>query len=326
MNYSKELLPQDKAKEILKEFKTEEEYTNFHFKESFDRFHNRTDNSIDLSKFYKKMRNLILLLFVIIYPVMNSLEKPIETKKSENITSKLDVKILKYYNDNQLSDWNILRKNLAESIYKVHGDYNMYDSYCKVLNCESNGWKNSRNPKSSASGLFQCMRATFSDIKTRHGFPIDYNKFSKLSEKGKSTFFASMKARHGFSFTYNDFKKLDESEKFKKYNSLKNEHDIKITFDKFRELSLKEQATYFDEYLSLYKNKARLINTNADQKTRLVYAYLMVLKPSAVGKKWDEAVFKSGDADYAPNKGIPHTNGVIKVSDVYKFCTKKFNK
>jgi len=270
MNYSKELLPQDKAKEILKEFKTEEDYINFHFKESFDRFHNRTDNSIELSKFYKKMRNLILLLFVIIYPVMNSLEKPTETKKSENITSKLDVKILKYYNDNQLSDWNILRKNLAESIYKVHGDYNMYDSYCKVLNCESNGWKNSRNPKSSASGLFQCMRATFKDMRNRH--------------------------------------------------------DIKITFDKFRELSLKEQATYFDEYLSLYKNKARLINTNADQKTRLVYAYLMVLKPSAVGKKWDEAVFKSGDVDYAPNKGIPHTNGVIKVSDVYKFCTKKFNK
>lgn len=270
MSCSKELSQLNKAKEILKDFKTEEDYVSFHLKESFDRFHNRTDNSIELSKYYKKMKNLLLLLFVIIYPVMNSLEKPTETKKSENITSKIDVKILKYYNDNQLSDWNILRKNLAESIYKVHGDYNMYDSYCKVLNCESAGWKNSRNPKSSASGLFQCMRATFKDMRTKH--------------------------------------------------------DISITFDKFRNLPLKEQARYFDEYLLLYKHKAKLINTNADQRTRLVYAYLMVLKPSAVGKKWNDTVFKLGDIDYAPNKGIPHSNGVIRVSDVYKFCTKKINK
>jgi len=208
------------------------------------------------------MKILLILLTLFVF----------NKKSNQNYTKikeKIPVQVLKFYKDEQLSDWNILRKNLSESIYKVHGDYNMYDSYCKVLNCESDGWRNARNPKSSASGLFQCMRSTYTDMKKKH--------------------------------------------------------NLQLSFNEFRSLPLKEQAKFFDKYLQLYKNKAKLINTKSDQKTRLVYAYLMVLKPSCVGKKWDDPVFTKGNPDYIPNSGIKHNNGVIKISDVYNFAIRKFN-
>lgn len=183
------------------------------------------------------------------------------------ITQPVKIDVLVHLPYNLMSDWNQLRYNLAQSVKNVHGNLKLYDNYCKVLNCESDGWTNARNPKSSASGLFQCMASTFKE----------------MQRKG-----------------------------------------VKITFNQFRRLALKDQARYFDEYLLLYPNKVRVINPNADKQTRQVYAYLMVLKPSCVGKLWNEPVFKRGQGDYNPNKGIPHSNGVITVKDIYKFCLKRF--
>ena len=183
------------------------------------------------------------------------------------ITAPVKIDVLVCLPYNMLSDWNQLRYNLAQSVKNVHGNLKMYDNYCKVLNCESDGWTNARNPKRSASGLFQCMASTFEEMR----------------RKG-----------------------------------------VKITFNQFRRLPLKEQAKYFDEYLNLYEHKARVINPNADKQTRQVYAYLMVLKPSCVGKKWNEPVFKKGQNDYNPNKGIPHSGNTITVKDIYKFCLKRF--
>lgn len=183
-----------------------------------------------------------------------------------NTTVKIETLVCLPYH--MMSDWNQLRYNLAVSIRSVHGNLKMYDNYCKVLNCESDGWTNARNPKSSASGLFQCMKSTFEEMRKRQG--------------------------------------------------------VKITFQQFRNLPLKEQAKYFDEYLRLYPNKLAVINPNSDQATRQVYAYLMVLKPSGVGKLWNDAVFKRGQVDYVPNKGIPHSNGVITVKNIYQFCKRRF--
>lgn len=168
----------------------------------------------------------------------------------------------------KLSEWQQLKQNLASSVMAVHGDLRMYDNYCKVLHCESNGWQNAKNPKSTATGLFQCMHSTF---------------------------------KH-----------------------MKKEYNYKITFAQFAKLPLKEQALYFDDYLMLYDKKIALINTHADQKTRQAYAYLMVLKPSAVGRGWNGPVFVKGKSDYGPNKCIPHVGDTIKVKDVYNFCMRKF--
>ncbi len=209
------------------------------------------------------MKNYLFLVLIVLYPIINSF-KTVKVK-AEPIT-KIHYLALEYMDYSSLSEWNQLRYNLANSIKKVHGDLNLYDSYCKVLNCESAGWKNSRNPTSSASGLFQCMKGTFKDMKIKY----------KLG----------------------------------------------ITFNDFRNLPLKEQAKYFDEYLNLYKNKHKYLEVN-DQKTRLVYAYLMVLNPSAVGYSWESVVFKNGTKSYAANKGIPH-KGDIKIKDIYKFCLSKF--
>lgn len=182
----------------------------------------------------------------------------------------IHISVIHYYKYESLSEWNQMRYNLAESIKSVHGDLRMYDNYCKVLNCESDGWTNARNPKSTATGLFQCMKSTFSDMRTRQG--------------------------------------------------------VRITFDQFGKLKVKDQAKYFDEYLRLYPESLKLVNTKADMATRQVNAYLMVLKPAAVGRKWHEPVFIKGKSDYNPNSGIPHKGGVIKVADVYAFCVRKFKR
>ena len=182
----------------------------------------------------------------------------------------IHISVIHYYKYESLSEWNQLRYNLAHSIKSVHGDLRMYDNYCKVLNCESDGWTNARNPKSTATGLFQCMKSTFSDMRTRQG--------------------------------------------------------VKITFAQFSKLKIKDQARYFDEYLRLYPESLKLVNTKADMATRQVNAYLMVLKPAAVGRKWHEPVFIKGKSDYAPNSGIPHKGGIVKVRDVYAFCVNRFNR
>lgn len=182
----------------------------------------------------------------------------------------IHISVIHYYRYESLSEWNQLRYNLAESIKSVHGDLRMYDNYAKVLNCESAGWTNAKNPKSTATGLFQCMERTFEDMRKLQG--------------------------------------------------------VKITFKQFGRLKLKDQARYFDEYLRLYPESLKLINTKADMATRQVNAYLMVLKPAAVGRKWHEPVFIKGKSDYTPNSGIPHKKGIVKVKDVYNFCIRKFKR
>lgn len=210
------------------------------------------------------MKKLILLALI-----MSS----IAANATITVPIKVDVLINLPYH--LLSDWNQLRYNLAKSVKNVHGSTKMYDNYAKVLHCESDGWQNSRNPKSSASGLFQCMKGTFNEMKYKNP----------------------------------------------KHYLFKN-----VTFDDFRKKPLKIQALYFEPYLRLYPNKLKLIKDNQDQSTRQVYAYLMVLKPSAVGKKWNDPVFVKGYSDYDPNKGIPHVGTTIKLKDVYRFCMNKYNR
>lgn len=216
------------------------------------------------------MKKLILLTLI-----MSS----IAANATITVPIKVDVLINLPYH--LLSDWNQLRYNLAKSVKNVHGSTKMYDNYAKVLHCESDGWQNSRNPKSSASGLFQCMKSTFNYMKER-----------SLAENP------------------NLYKKLFKN----------------VTFNDFRKKPLKIQALYFEPYLRLYDKKIKLIRDDQDQATRQVYAYLMVLKPSAVGRNWKDPVFIKGQTDYDPNKGIPHVGTTIKLVDVYKFCMKKYNK
>ena len=213
------------------------------------------------------MKNLILIVFVLVYPIINSF-KVVTYKPTVAINKKISYLDLPYMNYYNLSEWDKLRFNLAQSVIKVHGNLDLYDAYCKVLNCESDGWRNAKNPKSSASGLFQCMRSTFKEMKIRYKIPISFKQFS--------------------------------------------------------ELPLKEQACYFDEYLNLYKSKHKYLNMAKDKNTKIVYAYLMVLNPSAVGKSWNSPVFRNGTLLYDANKGIPHKYH-ITVKDIYSFCMKKFN-
>lgn len=234
--------------------------------------------------------NNFLFLFVLGFPILIAStynpEKQTKDKVTvinKRITSKIPINVIHYYNYNELSDWNQLRYNLAQSIKKTHGTTDfalLYDNYAKVLHCESAGWKNSRNPKSSASGLFQCMRGTFNYMKER-SLAENPNLYEKLFKN--------------------------------------------VTFDDFRKKPLKIQALYFEPYLRLYDKKVKLIRDDQDQATRQIYAYLMVLKPSAVGRSWKDPVFIKGQSDYDPNKGIPHKGGIIKVSDIYTFCINKFN-
>ena len=222
----------------------------------------------------KKLILLALITSAITAIAFNSTTKN-STSNTNKVTHNIHPSVIHYYNYSDLSEWNQLRYNLAKSVKNVHGSTKMYDNYAKVLHCESAGWKNSRNPKSSASGLFQCMKGTFNEMKDKNP----------------------------------------------KHYLFKN-----VTFDDFRKKPLKIQALYFEPYLRLYPNKLKLNKNNQDQATRQVYAYLMVLKPSAVGKKWNEPVFVKGYSDYDPNKGIPHVGTTIKLKDVYKFCMNKYNR
>lgn len=228
--------------------------------------------------------NNFLFLFVLGFPILIAStynpSKQATTKtviNSKKITSKIPISVIHYYNYNDLSDWNQLRYNLANGVKKTHGTTDfalLYDNYAKVLHCESDNWKNARNPKSSASGLFQCMADTYRHMRN---------------------------------------------------SNIKNNLFKNTNFTKFRELPLKEQAKYFEYYLKLYPEKVVKLHSKLDKQTRQVYAYLMILKPAAVGRNWNEPVFKEGHFDYKPNKGIPHKGGVIKVSDIYTFCINKFN-
>lgn len=228
----------------------------------------------------KKLILLALITSAITAIAFNSTTKN-NAVNTNKITNRIHPSVIHYYNYSDLSEWNQLRYNLAKSIKNVHGTTKLYDNYAKVLHCESAGWKNSRNPKSSASGLFQCMRGTFNYMKER-SLAENPNLYEKLFKN--------------------------------------------VTFDDFRKKPLKIQALYFEPYLRLYDKKVKLIRDDQDQATRQIYAYLMVLKPSAVGRSWKDPVFIKGQSDYDPNKGIPHVGTTIKLVDVYRFCMNKYNR
>jgi len=99
-----------------------------------------------------------------------------------------------------------------------------------------------------------------------------------------------------------------------------------ITISKFRRLELHEQAKYLKWYLKLYREKLKHINPKADQATRQAYTYLSILYPNAIGKSWNDIVFKVGTKAYEANKGIRHDRDGIKVKHIYSFCKSKINK